>query len=42
MAIGAAAGTVQYSGNFIPEKWSTKILIKFYEACCLAAISNTD
>lgn len=42
MAIGASAGTPQYSGNFIPEKWSVKPMIKFYEQCCLAAISNTN
>lgn len=42
MAIGVAGGNPQYSGNFVPEKWSSKILVKFYEQCCLAAISNTD
>jgi len=42
MAIEAAAGTPQYSGNFIPEIWSAKLLIKFYAATVLAAISNTD
>ena len=42
MAIDAAAGTAQYSGTFIPEIWSGKLLVKFYAATVLAAISNTD
>lgn len=31
-----------YSGTFIPEIWSGKLLEKFYDATVLAAISNTD
>lgn len=31
-----------YSGTFIPEIWSSKLVEKFYDACVLAAISNTD
>ncbi len=31
-----------YSGTFIPEIWSGKIIEKFYAATVLAAISNTD
>ena len=42
MAVDAVAGTPQYSGTFIPEIWSGKLLIKFYAATVLAAISNTD
>jgi hypothetical protein len=42
MAIGVAAGTPQYSGNFIPEIWSGKLLVKFYAATVSAAICNTD
>jgi hypothetical protein len=42
MAISVAAGTPQYSGTFIPEIWSGKLLVKFYEATVIAAISNTD
>uniref|UniRef100_A0A6M3XRR8 Putative coat protein n=1 Tax=viral metagenome TaxID=1070528 RepID=A0A6M3XRR8_9ZZZZ len=42
MAIQAVAGTVQHSGVFIPELWSTKLLVKFYASCVLASISNTD
>jgi len=42
MTIQAAAGTPQYSGTFIPEIWSGKLLIKFYAATVIAAITNTD
>ena len=42
MTIAAAAGTPQYSGTFIPEIWSGKLLVKFYEATVIAAITNTD
>lgn len=42
MPVGAAAGTPQYSGTFVPEIWSGKLLVKFYEACVLADVSNTD
>lgn len=42
MAVEAASGTPQYSGNFIPEIWSGKLLVKFYANTVLAAISNTD
>lgn len=31
-----------YSGIFIPEIWSGKLIEKFYDATVLAAISNTD
>lgn len=37
-----AAGFPQQSGVMIPEVWSSKILVKFYEACVLAHISNTE
>jgi len=40
--VGTASGHPQYSGTFIPEIWSTKMLVKFYAACVLADISNTD
>jgi hypothetical protein len=40
--ITAASGTAQYSGNFIPEIWSGKLLVKFYAYCVAAAICNTD
>ena len=42
MAVDAVGGTPQYSGTFIPEIWSGKLLVKFYAACVIAAISNTD
>jgi hypothetical protein len=42
MAVNAASGTPQYSGTFIPEIWSGNLLVKFYAATVLAAISNTD
>jgi hypothetical protein len=31
-----------YSGTFIPEIWSGKLIEKFYSATVLAAIANTD
>jgi len=42
MGLTPAAGHPNYSGKFIPEIWSGKLLVKFYEATVLAAISNTD
>ena len=42
MAVDAAGGTPQYSGTFVPEIWSANLLVKFYSATVLAAISNTD
>jgi hypothetical protein len=31
-----------YTGTFIPELWSGKIIEKFYDATVLAAVANTD
>ena len=43
MALNAAAGYPQYSGTIVPNLlWAGKLLIKFYAATVLAAISNTD
>ena len=42
MAYPYASGTVSYSGTFIPEIWSKKLIEKFYDATVLTAISNTD
>ena len=45
MPFPIAAGSVvspAYSGTFIPEIWSAKLIQKFYAATVLAAISNTD
>lgn len=37
-----APGRPDYSGNFIPEIWSGKLIENFYDATVLSAISNTD
>ena len=42
MAYATSPGHPQYSGNFIPEIWSGKMIENFYDATVLAAISNTD
>lgn len=42
MAYPTAGGRPNYSGNFIPEIWSGKMIENFYDATVLAAISNTD
>ncbi|MEN6644303.1 MAG: hypothetical protein ABFE08_17830 [Armatimonadia bacterium] len=42
MAFPTAPGRPNYSGNFIPEIWSGKLIENFYGATVLAAISNTD
>lgn len=45
MTYPVAAGSVvspAYSGTFIPQIWSSKLIEKFYDATVLAAISNTD
>lgn len=42
MAYPVAPGRPDYSGNFIPEIWSGKLIENFYDATVLAAISNTD
>lgn len=42
MAYPYAAGTISYSGTFIPEIWSGKLIEKFYDATVLTAISNTN
>lgn len=36
------AGHPNYSGTFIPEIWSGKLIEHFYDATVLGAISNTD
>jgi hypothetical protein len=40
-AVGTAASPA-YSGTFIPEIWSGKLIEKFYASTVLSAISNTD
>jgi hypothetical protein len=42
MAYPNSPGRPQYSGNFIPEIWSGKLIENFYDATVLSAISNTD
>jgi hypothetical protein len=42
MAYPNSAGTPQYSGTFIPEIWSSKLVENLYDATVLSAISNTD
>lgn len=42
MPYPVVGGRPNYSGNFIPEIWSGKLIENFYDATVLAAISNTD
>ena len=42
MSFPVSAGRPNYSGNFIPEIWSGKLIENFYDATVLAAISNTN
>lgn len=42
MSYPVSPGRPNYSGNFIPEIWSGKLIENFYDATVLAAISNTD
>ena len=42
MSFPVSAGRPNYSGNFIPEIWSGKLIENFYDATVLSAISNTD
>lgn len=39
---GSSQPSTAYSGTFIPEIWSGKLIEKFYAATVLGAISNTD
>jgi hypothetical protein len=42
MAYPVVGGRPNYSGNFIPEIWSGKLIEQFYDATVLASVSNTD
>jgi hypothetical protein len=42
MVYPVSPGRPNYSGNFIPEIWSGKVIENFYDATVLSAISNTD
>lgn len=39
---GAGAGTDSYAGVFIPQIWSGKLQVKFYQSTVLSAITNND
>ena len=39
---GSTTASPAYSGTFIPEIWSAKLLDKFYDATVVAAIANTN
>lgn len=41
MSYPVVPGRPSYTGNFIPQIWSGKIIENFYDATVLAAISNT-
>lgn len=40
--VGSATPNPAYSGTFIPEIWSGKLIEKFYNTTVLSAIANTD
>lgn len=42
MTFPVSQGRPNYSGNFIPEIWSGKLIENFYDATVLAEISNTE
>ncbi|MEM0461954.1 MAG: hypothetical protein QW318_07145 [Candidatus Caldarchaeum sp.] len=42
MVFPVAPGRPNFSGTFIPEIWSGKVIKNFYDATVLTAISNTD
>lgn len=42
MPFPVAPGGANYTGNFIPEIWASKLIENFYDSTVLAAISNTD
>lgn len=42
MAYPTVAGHPDYSGTFIPEIWSRKLIDKYYDSTVLSQISNTD
>jgi hypothetical protein len=42
MGYAVATGRPDYSGVFIPELWSGKVVENFYDTTVLAGISNTD
>jgi hypothetical protein len=42
MSYPVVPGRPNYSGNFIPEIWSGKLIENFYDATVLGAVTNTD
>ena len=42
MAYPSVPGQPAYSGTFIPEIWSSKLIDKYYDGTVLSVISNTD
>jgi len=42
MAYPIVSGHPTYSGVFIPEIWSTKLIEKYYDSTVLSQVSNTD
>lgn len=42
MAYPGASGAVNYSGTFIPEIWSGKLIENFYASSVIPQITNTD
>lgn len=42
MAYPNVAGVPNYSGTFIPEVWSSKLIEKYYDSTVLSSISNTN
>ena len=42
MTFPVVGGHPNYSGTFIPEIWSTKLIEKYYDSTVLSQISNTD
>ncbi len=42
MAYPTVAGVPNYSGTFLPEVWSSKLIEKYYDNTVLSAISNTN
>jgi hypothetical protein len=42
MPIGAAAGTPQYSGNYVPTYFSKRMVVELYEATCLKEVTNNN
>lgn len=42
MGVQVTSGHPSYSGTFVPEVWSGKLVVKFYATTVLTEISNTD